>query len=62
MATKNLASDIARRLAESGVKIISLPGGFVQLLGKYGSIVLTHDLTVLKAKELEQICGCVAVQ
>jgi hypothetical protein len=30
------------------------------LLGKYGSIVLTHDITALKAKELEQICGGVA--
>ena len=62
MATKNLAFDITNRLAECGVKIISLPGGFVQLLGMYGSILLTNDIAALKARQLEQLCGVVAVR
>jgi hypothetical protein len=57
MATKNLALDITKRLAQCGVKIISLPGGFVQLIGMYGSILLTNDITALKARQLEQLCG-----
>ena len=61
MATSNLAIDITKRLAECGVKIISLPGGLVQLLGKYGSIVLTHDITALGDKKLELICGVIAI-
>ena len=61
MATKNLALDLTKRLAECGVKIISLPGGFVQLLGMYGSILLTNDITSLKARQLDLLCGVVAV-
>jgi hypothetical protein len=61
MATINVAVDITKRLIECGVKIVSLPGGFVQLMGKYGSVLLTHDITALKARELEQLCGVVAV-
>ena len=61
MATRNLALDITKRLAECGVKIISLPGGFVQLLGMYGSILLTNDITALKIRQLEQLCGVVAI-
>ena len=61
MATRNLALDITKRLAECGVKIISLPGGFVQLLGMYGSIPLTNDITALKIRQLEQLCGVVAI-
>jgi hypothetical protein len=57
MATIHLAIDITKRLVECGVKIIALPGGFVQLIGKYGSVFLTHDITALKARELEQLCG-----
>jgi hypothetical protein len=59
MATKNLASEITNRLIECGVKIISLPGGFVQLLGMYGSVLLTNDITALKTRQLEQLCGVV---
>jgi hypothetical protein len=62
MATLNLALDITKRLVECGVKITSLPGGFVQLMGKYGSVLLTHDITALKARELDQLCGVVAVR
>jgi hypothetical protein len=62
MATINLALDITKRLVECGVKIIALPGGSVQLRGKYGSVLLTHDITALKAKEFEQLCGVVAVR
>ena len=61
MATRNLALDITKRLAECGVKIIALPGGFVQLLGMYGSILLTNDITALRDRQLEQLCGGLAV-
>jgi hypothetical protein len=60
MATKTLASDITQHLIECGVKIINLPGGVVQLLGKYGTILLTHDVTTLRAKQLQQLCGDIA--
>jgi hypothetical protein len=61
MATRNLALDVTKRLAECGVKIISLPGGFVQLLGMYGSILLTNDITALNVRQLEKLCGVVPV-
>jgi hypothetical protein len=61
MATPHIPLDITKRLVECGVKIIALPGGFVQLVGKYGSVLLTHDITALKARQLEQLCGVVAV-
>jgi hypothetical protein len=61
MATRNLALDVPKRLAECGVKIISLPGGFVQLLGMYGSILLTNDITALNVRQLEKLCGVVPV-
>jgi hypothetical protein len=57
MASIHLALDITKRLVDCGVKIIALPGGFVQLLGKYGSVFLTHDVTTLKPRELEHLCG-----
>jgi hypothetical protein len=57
MATKTIASDITKHLIACGVKIINLPGGAVQLLGKYGCILLTHDVTTLRAKQIEQLCG-----
>jgi hypothetical protein len=61
MATRNFALDVTKRLAECGVKIISLPGGFVQLLGMYGSILLTNDITALNVRQLEKLCGVVPV-
>jgi hypothetical protein len=61
MVNIDLAIDITKRLVECGVKVISLPGGFVQLLGNYGSILLTNDITAIKAREIEQLCGIVAV-
>jgi hypothetical protein len=57
MTNKNPTSDITKHLIDCGVKIISLPGGCVQLLGKYGSILLTHDVTTLRHKHIEQLCG-----
>jgi hypothetical protein len=57
MATKNIAIDLTKHLIACGVKIIALPGGFVQLMGKYGSVFLTHDITTLGPKQLEQLCG-----
>lgn len=59
MTKQNLTSDIAKQLISYGVKIIELPGGCVQLLGKYGSILLTHDITTLRRKHFEQLCGVV---
>lgn len=61
MATQNPVTDMTKRLVECGVKIISLPGSLVQLLGKYGSILLTHDIAALKSKDIELLCGLVAV-
>jgi hypothetical protein len=61
MATKNVAIEITNRLIECGVKIISLPGGFVQLLGMYSSILLTNDITAIKTWQLDQLCGVVTV-
>ena len=57
MTSINLALDITKRLMACGVKIVSLPGGFVQLIGKYGSVFLTHDVAALRAKHLDQLCG-----
>ena len=59
MTNKNLTSDITKQLISYGVKIIEIPGGCVQLLGKYGSILLTHDISTLRRKHLEQLCGVV---
>ena len=59
MTHEKPTSDITLQLIDCGVKIISLPGGFVQLLGKYGSILLTHDVSTLRRKHLEQLCGVV---
>ncbi len=59
MTTKNLTSEITKQLINCGIKIIELPGGCVQLLGKYGSIILTHDVSTLRRKHLEQLCGVV---
>jgi hypothetical protein len=60
MVTKTLAADITQKLENCGVKIINLPGGAIQLLGKYGCILLTHDVTSLRPKQLEQLCGDIA--
>jgi len=57
MTNTTLEADIRKRLIECGVKIINLPGGALQLLGKYGSILLTHDLSSLRHKQIEQLCG-----
>jgi hypothetical protein len=57
MTTLNLALDITKRLMACGVMIIALPGGFVQLIGKYGSVFLTHDVSALSARHLDQLCG-----
>jgi hypothetical protein len=59
MTNKNLTSEITQYLIKCGVKIIELPGGCVQLLGKYGSILLTHDVSTLRRKHLEQLCGVI---
>lgn len=57
MTTLNLAIDVTKRLMACGVKIIALPGGLVQLIGKYGSVFLTHDVAALREKNLDQLCG-----
>jgi hypothetical protein len=57
MTTNSLALDITQRLIDSGVTIISLPGGTVQLLGKYGTILLTQDITTVQPKQIEQLSG-----
>jgi hypothetical protein len=57
MTTNTLAADITQRLIDSGVNIIALPGGTVQLLGKYGTILLTQDITTIRPKHIEQLNG-----
>jgi hypothetical protein len=57
MTNNNLPSELAKHLINCGVKIIELPGGCVQLLGKYGSIMLTHDISALQTKHIDQLCG-----
>ena len=57
MTTNTIETDITKHLIQSGVTIINLPGGAVQLLGAYGSIFLTHDLSTLRYKHIEQLCG-----
>jgi hypothetical protein len=57
MTNENLRADIARQLLDCGVKIIAIPGGYIQLLGRYNSILLSHDLLTLNPKHLERLCG-----
>jgi hypothetical protein len=57
MTTNTLAANITQRLINSGVTIIELPGGTRQLLGKYGTILLTQDITSILPKHIEQLCG-----
>jgi hypothetical protein len=57
MTTNTLAADITKRLIDSGVTIIELPGGTRQLLGKYGTILLTQDISSIQPKHVEQLCG-----
>jgi len=57
MTNEDTRADIARQLLACGVKIIAIPGGCIQLLGRYGSILLSHDLLTLSPKHLERLCG-----
>jgi hypothetical protein len=57
MTNEELRTNIATKLIECGVKIIAIPGGCVQLLGQYGSILLSHDLSTVSPKHLERLCG-----
>lgn len=60
MTTNTTAAAITQRLSDSGVTIVSLPGGSVQLLGKYGTILLTQDITTIQPKQIEQLSGVCA--
>jgi len=55
----NLTTEITKHLINCGVRVIELPGGVVQLIGKYGSILLTHDISTLRLKHIDQLCGVV---
>ena len=57
MNQQNLASEITLRLVNCGVKLIELPGGSIQLHGKYGTIMLTQDISTLRPKHIDQLCG-----
>ncbi len=59
MNQQNLASEITLRLINCGVKLIELPGGSIQLHGKYGTIMLTQDISTLRPKHIDQLCGTV---
>jgi hypothetical protein len=57
MTTNTLSANMIQKLINCGVKVIELPSGAVQLLGMYGTILLTHDVTTLRPKQIEQLCG-----
>ena len=59
MNIQNLASEITLRLINCGVKLIELPGGSIQLHGKYGTKMLTQDISTLRQKHIDQLCGTV---
>jgi hypothetical protein len=56
MINEHLRTHIANRLTEYGVQIVALPGGCIQLIGRYGSILLSHDLLTLSPRKLERLC------
>ena len=60
MTNEHLLAHITSQLTECGVKIVTLPGGCLLLLGQYGSIVLSHDLLTLRAHHIERLCSEVA--
>jgi hypothetical protein len=48
MTNNTLSANMIQKLIHCGVKVIELPSGAVQLLGMYGNILLTHDVTTLR--------------
>jgi hypothetical protein len=57
MTNNNFPSEIAKYLIKCRVRIIELPGGCVRLLGKCGRIMLTHYISALQLKHIDQLCG-----
>ena len=57
MTNEYLLEQITRQLNECGVEIIALPGGCLRLLGKFGSILLSHDLLMLRPHHIERLCA-----
>jgi hypothetical protein len=56
MTDNNLAAEITKHLKKYGVKLIELHDGTVQFLGKYGTIMLTKDISTLRPKHIDELC------
>jgi hypothetical protein len=57
MTNDHLLAHITSQLTECGVQIVALPGGCLRLLGRYGSILLSHDLLTLRPHHIERLCS-----
>ena len=57
MTNEHLLAHITSQLTECGVQIVALPGGCLRLLGRYGSILLSHDLLTLRPHHIERLCS-----
>lgn len=55
MKNDALAVDITQQLIDSGVTILAMPGGAVQLLGKSGSVLFSHEISTIREKNLERL-------
>jgi hypothetical protein len=56
MTDDNLASKMTSHLKKYGVKLIELHDGTLQFLGKYGTILLTKDISTLRPKHIDELC------
>jgi hypothetical protein len=56
MTDNNLATEITSHLKKYGVKLIELHDGTLQFLGKYGTIMLTKDISTLRPKHINELC------
>jgi hypothetical protein len=56
MTDNNLATEITSHLKKYGVKLIELHDGTVQFLGKYGTIMLSKDISTLRPKHINELC------
>lgn len=57
MADAHLPPHLTRQLTACGVQTIALPGGCLQLLGRYGSILLRQHLLALRPHHIERPCS-----
>lgn len=57
MTNDALAVDITQQLLDLQVSILAMPGGAVQLLGKSGAVLFSHEISTIREKHIEQIRG-----